>query len=172
VTLLVLVGLLGMYVGIWGFWLPRVDVEAARSSTIQDPYLQEFTVRNTGHISLKDVIYECSVKGGYFDASESPMRIVGDETRWLNWAPFDHNFVSTLAPSTTSPAVCASYEEHLPSLLSSNHEMAITISYKPTFLPFRREKRLGFYLKRAINGSYSWTSIGPRQAPPDTLPIK
>jgi hypothetical protein len=172
VVLLVLLGMLGMYVGIWGFWLPKVDIQAARNSAIQDPYLQGFTVQNTGHVSLKDLFYECSVKGAYIDGREYPPTIIEDDTQWLRWSPFDRNFPSTLTPSATGQAICASFEEQLPSLLSENHEITVAVSYRPTFFPFRREKRLGFYLKRAINGSYSWIPVGPRPAPEDNPPIK
>jgi hypothetical protein len=154
------IAFIGSYVSIVGFGLPRLSVEPMSATDPTDPYTFSFKVQNQGSLDLMRVSYSCKVKGAWIDGRESPIRVVGDEGRWMHIAPIVKGEIfRTLTTNETDNVSCKLFTSPFPFMLDNKRLLGIVVSYRPAYYPFNVERQFTFSLNKTTEGTYQWLPV-------------
>jgi hypothetical protein len=152
--LLALATLLGGFAALVTF-LPRISVSPSDPVDPANPFSSSFTITNANIVPLREVTALLGIGQIATEPAQNRPNFVPTFTSRLtmpNWKDhvlsMDEKFTITLADAFGLP----------PGVRLSGGDIAIVITYKPWFLPFRREKVFRFITHRQSNGILYWYS--------------
>lgn len=163
-----LIGVVSAYIGILGFWMPRISVQPLEAMNPRDATSSEFTVTNQGAMDIYQVAIGCRFVNFYVRAYEpgsvAIRRREGNEVKEPEIGDISemvpvNNFYPSIPPmrsGTMKFPFSMAGEEDL--------DVEIIVHYRPAWYPFDRQESFRFITKAAADGRIHWL---PR---PDTAP--
>lgn len=140
VTLVVLGAVSQAYFFIW-----RVSVAPSETLPQSDPVINMFILKNEGQFSINSVEFGCVInRAEYEDNLVFTENLVG----------IDEFNVPYLDGSGETSAACYLPGKIYPKLKTLI--LTVVVSYRPSFFPFRREKRFTFLARPKEDGSFVW----------------
>ena len=138
-------------------FLPRISVVPADPVDSSNPFSASFTITNTNFIPLRDVnvslgVGQISTEPAQLDPNFNP----SFETRFSTGPEWSNHELQMDERFTITPTDSVRIG---PPARLSGADIAIVVSYKPWFLPLRREKIFRFIAKKQTNGQFYWYSL-------------
>jgi hypothetical protein len=148
--ILFLIGVPGIYVGILSA-LPRISVSPQSSLNPSDAFATPFGISNDGYLDLYDVKFACvlievDLVSGSKIVTPGPY---GDK---LGGFTTNSMAADVIEPTRKATITCPS---PVP-LAITKGDIIVSVSYRPEWLPFRRQKHIRFVTARAADGNLNW----------------
>jgi len=126
---------------------PSISVSNLPPMNESDPFTTPFTINNSGWLTAYDVHAECYVKDVKAEHDES----------FSNFHTVDTNTadVGELAAKETASLPCA-FNRMFKTAPVVSADIAITVSYRPAFYPYRVQKPFRFVTAQDSHGNLRW----------------
>lgn len=163
-----LIGIVSAYVGILGFWLPRISVQALEMNS-RDALSSEFSVTNQGYTSIQSVaigynfrnfsLREYSKRAGNAD-NEVPYVVVrrkdGTEPKEPQLGDIAESIPLSGFYDNIPPLRSATMKIPLSMLEEEDLDIEIIVHYRPAWYPFARRESFRFITKVSSDGEIHW----------------
>ena len=137
-------GLIGTYLTIFGFWMPRISVQPPPISDPKEPLALSFTVSNQGYMSLNNVRIGCRPVNFHMRLLNAP------EYEILEAAEPDSMFES-IAPMKSAASRCFIAGQPKP-----DFDVELVVHYRPALYPFEQEESFRFSSRSDSEGRIYW----------------
>ncbi|MDT7806777.1 MAG: hypothetical protein QOJ70_590 [Acidobacteriota bacterium] len=151
-VMVAMIGVVGSYVTIFGYWSPRISVQPLQRLNPRDALSTEFSVTNQGALPIYNVDVGCEFKNFILAAPNFPGKEI------FEVIPLNSSYESISPMQSTTVKVPFSLPDE------KVLDIAIVIYYRPAWYPFRRREAFRFVTKVAADGQIHWL---PR---PDSTP--
>ena len=143
--------LLGVLTGVLSL-LPKLSISSSGPLNPKSAFTTPFTLSNEGFLSIMSVNIFCAIREAKF---EGDREIIGTEDYRSRFTTPDHA-AAELKPDEKYTFSCAFlFNEDAPLIKA---DIAIIISYRPAWVPWRQEKVSRFVTKKSSDGRLHWFS--------------
>lgn len=143
--LITLLGIASAYIGILGFWMPRLYVQPLMMSDKEDALSMNFSVTNQGSLMLYDVNIRCKLE----DYVVTVKTALGEGMIGEAGAPEDNH--PSLAPMKSATFQCM---YSLPD--EDRLGLYIIVYHRPAYYPFKRREAFRFVTTKLSDGQIQW----------------
>ena len=167
------IGVVSAYVGMLGFWMPRISVQPLEASDPKDALSSAFVVTNQGAMDIYDVGLGCRfinfkvmhyAEGIVFskrDANESKEPEIGEVS----------DMVAVPGYEKIAPMKSATMEFPFSAPGEENVDVEVVIYYRPAWYPFGRRDAFRFVTKAGADKQLHWlprpdSTSDPKSPPP------
>jgi hypothetical protein len=135
-----LIGVISAYIGILGYWLPRISVQPLSSFDSKDSAATIFSVSNQGSTTLYDVQIGHRIRKPQFDLEGAPIKMLAD-----------FNVYDSIPPMKS-----ATVDFGFKGLYSREMDIDIFVWYRPAWYPFKHRESFRFVTRVSDDGQVQW----------------
>jgi hypothetical protein len=148
--ILFLIGVPGLYIGILSA-LPRISVSPQSSLNPSDAFATRFVISNDGYLDLYEIKFACvlievDLVNGSKILTPGPY---GDKLGGFT----TNSMAADVIEPTRKATIACPYP--IPVAITKG-DIIVSVSYRPEWLPFRRQTHVRFVTEKAADGNLNW----------------